>query len=85
MSVLIASNEQQLPDFRVKREEASHWTISPLTPRAAHWMRANFGQGDPKEDQIIKTNLIGANALIRKARSFGFVTEYVGPVTTFHF
>ncbi|MBX4893555.1 hypothetical protein [Rhizobium bangladeshense] len=85
MSALIASNEQQLSDFRVKREEAGHWTISPLTPRAAHWMRANFGQFDPKEDQIVKTNLIGANALIRKARSFGLVTEYVGPVTTFHF
>ncbi|MBX4976360.1 hypothetical protein [Rhizobium lentis] len=72
MSVLIASNEQQLPDFRVKREEASYWTISPLTPRAAQWVRANFGQFDSKEDQIVKTNLIGANALIRKARSFGW-------------
>ncbi|NKK71034.1 hypothetical protein GFM13_11740 [Rhizobium leguminosarum bv. viciae] len=85
MSAFVVSHEHRTPDFRVQREEASHWTISALTPRATHWMRANFADHCPEEDPVVKTNLIGANALIRKARSFGLLTEYVGPDATCNF
>ena len=48
-------------------------------------MRANFADHCAEEDQIIKTDLINANALISKARSVGLLTEYVGPDATFYF
>ena len=51
----------------------------------SHWMRANFADHCAEEDQIIKTDLINANALISKARSVGLLTEYVGPDATFYF
>lgn len=85
MCALNAAVGREGPDFRIRREEARHWTIRALTPRASHWMRANFADHCAEEDQIIKTDLINANALISKARSVGLLTEYVGPDATSYF
>lgn len=84
MSAFIASVERRALDFRIRREEARHWTVGALTQRAAHWMRANFVDCCPEENQPIDTSLIGANALIWKVHSVGFLTEYVGPDANYH-
>ncbi|MBY3517497.1 hypothetical protein HFN76_36505 [Rhizobium laguerreae] len=85
MSALIGAVERHAPDFRVQREQTGIWAIRALTPRASHWMHANFADQCVEKEQLIKTDLGSANALIRKARSSGLVTEYVGPNATSYF
>ncbi|THK36318.1 hypothetical protein EHS39_20150 [Ensifer sp. MPMI2T] len=65
-------------DFRVERQEERSWRVSLLSTRASYWFEANFGVGSAGAN-VLETNLAGANAFIRKARSDGFRTEYVGP------
>ncbi|MHC2567718.1 hypothetical protein [Rhizobium leguminosarum] len=85
MSALIGTVERQAPDLRVWREQAGHWVIRALTPRALHWMRANFAADCVEIEHTIKTDLGSANVLIMKARWSGLTTQYVGPSATITF
>lgn len=71
-------------DFRVERKEAQNWRICLLSARASHWFEANFAGGS-QNARILETNLAGANAFIRKARTHGFRTEYIGPLARSYF
>jgi hypothetical protein len=72
-------------DFRIQREESGGWKISTLTLRARHWVCASYADQVADEEKMIRTDLVGANALISTARSCGFLTEYVGPNATSYF
>ncbi|MCA1408333.1 hypothetical protein I6F26_30485 [Ensifer sp. IC3342] len=72
------------PDFRVEKKQERSWRISLLSPRARHWFEANFAEAS-REARVLETNLAGANAFIRKARNFGFTTEYIGPIAKSYF
>ncbi|AXA43021.1 hypothetical protein [Rhizobium leguminosarum] len=70
---------QKAADFRIQHVEGSGWRVTALTPRASAWVHANFADQSSDRDGIIETNLIGANMVMNKARSAGFLMEYVGP------
>ncbi|MBY5323759.1 hypothetical protein E0H35_24025 [Rhizobium leguminosarum bv. viciae] len=70
---------QKAADFRIQHVEDSGCKVTALTPRASYWVHANFADHCSDGDGIIETNLTGANMVMSKARSAGFLMEYVGP------
>ncbi|WP_454854557.1 hypothetical protein [Rhizobium binxianense] len=86
VTVRVLQETSKRVDIRVQREEHRTWRISALTPRAIHWVHANFADRLADEgDEELKANLVGTNALMIGARSAGLLTEYIGPNAIVHF
>ncbi|MQW90099.1 hypothetical protein [Sinorhizobium saheli] len=66
-------------DFRIQRAADLMWEVSALSDRAARWVRANYQPVSPSDGDVIRTDLVGANRFMGKARTQGFRIEYIGP------
>ena len=70
-------------DFRLSRIKDRDWEIVPLSKQGLLWSKANFEPNFQSADEpVIRTNLAGANAFLRRTRALGYRSEYIGPSMT---
>lgn len=77
-----------IPDLRVHFSRSDGWQVTIVSARAQEWLRnalerALYDQVRTMEaETVVRTDLAGVNDLVRRARSEGYVSEYVGPHET---
>lgn len=66
-------------DFHLEKEDNDNWRISAISERAHEWLKADLCS--PLSQGLCDSfvvDMLGADRFLKKLRSMGFSTEFVG-------
>ena len=67
------------PDLRVRFSQADGWEVTIVSERAAAWAQQHLPERQSEDPMaVVATSLEGVNEIVKRARSAGYRSEYLG-------